>query len=345
MDIKRLSLDEWEELLPSSGFEVFHTPEALSVLDMHTSGDLTLLGGFKGDEPVALLPAFVRQGPVGRAVLSPPPRMGVPRLGPVVTPNSPKQSKREAVTRRFVDGVIDELDAGGVLSIVRMRCGLGFNDPRPFHWNDFSVEPAFTYVLDVDGHEMDTLLQSFSYSLRQDFKHGEESELTVSVESADGAEPVVDQVIERYEEQEQSAPLDATFALELVDSLGDRARVYVARDPDGRYLGGIIALISNDAVYYWQGGVGASYEEVLEDGSTRSFSVNGLLHRSILEDILTDPDLDTVNTYDLVGANTRRLSQYKSQFGGTLTPYYIVESTGAGTKLAKSGFQLIDGQK
>lgn len=345
MEIKRLSLDEWGALLPSDGFEVFHTPAALSVLDDHADGELTLLGGFKGESPVALLPVFVRSGPVGRAVFSPPPRMGVPRLGPLAMPNSPKQSKREAVTRRFVDGVVEDLGASGPLSIVRMRCGLAFDDPRPFHWNGFGVEPAFTYVLDANVPDMDTLLEPFSSSLRRELRLASDSDLTVSLEGIDGARRVIEQVRDRYEQQERTTVVEWPFVRDLVEALDERARVYVARDPSGAYLSGIVTLVSNDAVYYWQGGVRESYEETLEDGTTRSISVNALLHWTILEDVLTDPALDGVDGYDLVGANTRRLCEYKSKFGGTLRPYYVVESTGAATRLAKSGYQFLTRHK
>jgi hypothetical protein len=116
----------------------------------------------------------------------------------------------------------------------------------------------------------------------------------------------------------------------------ERSRVYVARDPDGAYLGGIVTLASNDAVYYWQGGVGGSYED---DG--RSISVNAVLHRAIVSDILTDPTLERVDGYDLVGANTRRLCEYKAKFGGRLAPYYVVESTGPATALAKAGYRFL----
>jgi hypothetical protein len=99
----------------------------------------------------------------------------------------------------------------------------------------------------------------------------------------------------------------------------------------------VLALVSNDAVFYWQGGVGIDYED--EEG--RSISVNAALHRAILEDILTDPELEDVESYDLVGANTRRLCKYKSKFGGQLSPYYVIESDDASTKMAKAGYQLL----
>ncbi|MFB6188269.1 MAG: GNAT family N-acetyltransferase [Halapricum sp.] len=340
MEIKRLSLEEWGEQLPPTGFEVFHTPEALSVLDAHSSGELTLLGGFKGQSTVALLPVFVRSGPIGQVVTSPPPVMGVPRLGPLVMPNSPKRSKREKVTRRFVEGVMEHLDATGSLSIVRIQCPLGFDDPRPFAWNQFDVETSFTYVLDVED-DLETVLGSFNKSLRREFRHANTTDLSVIQGDVDMAKRIVSQVQTRYEEHDDLGKIEWPYARDLLQELGDRSRIYVVRDPDGQFLSGIVALYSNDTVYFWQGGVAQSYEQRLEDGSTRTISVNALLHRTIIEDVLTDPELADIDKYDLVGANTQRLCEYKSKFGPRLEPYYVIESSGIGTMLAKSGFQFV----
>ncbi|QSG05418.1 GNAT family N-acetyltransferase [Halapricum desulfuricans] len=340
MEIKRVTLDEWGQLLPASGFEVFHTPEALSVLDAHTSGDLQLLGGFKGKSPVALLPAFVRELSVGRAVFSPPPGMGVPRLGPIVMPNSPKRSKQESVTRAFVEGVIEELDANDPLSLLRMQCSPSFTDPRPFNWEGFNVEPAFTYLVDVDKPDIETVLEPFSRSRRREFRRATETELSVTREGMAAAERIVNHVGDRYDERDDIGRVPWPYVRDLLEALPDRSRVYVARDPTGEYLSGIITLISDEMVYFWQGGVSESYEAT-DDGDGGTVSVNSLVHRTIIEDALTDPEFSDVGYYDLVGANTRRLCAYKSKFGGQLSPYYVVESSGMSTTLAKAGYRFL----
>ncbi|SFB92840.1 Acetyltransferase (GNAT) domain-containing protein [Halobiforma haloterrestris] len=79
---------------------------------------------------------------------------------------------------------------------------------------------------------------------------------------------------------------DWTFLRDLLaTSDDDRWRTCVPGTPDGEYKSGILALFSNDRGYYWQGGVTASSDHV---------SVNNLLHRRILEDVVTGPDLESV---------------------------------------------------
>ncbi|WP_323192754.1 GNAT family N-acetyltransferase [Halostella sp. PRR32] len=332
MNIERLTLDQWADALPSGGFDVFHTPEALRVLDDHAPGTMTLLGGFKGQQSVALFPAFVRKRSVGRAVTSPPPSMSVPHMGPIINPNSPKQRKREKLNRKFARGVLDELDASSAQTLFRVVTTPGYGDPRPFDWADLSVEPGFTYRLHLDGRSLDDVMSSFSSSLRRDIRKAKESDAEISVEGVTAARTVFDRMVNRYDENDDTLPITWPFMRDLVDALDDRCRVYVVRTPDGEFLSGIVTLFSNDTAYFWQGGARADYDGV---------SVNSLLHWAIIEDIVEDPELDSVHQYDLVGANTERLCKYKAKFGAQLHPYYVVESAGPSMEIAKRAYQLV----
>ncbi|OVE85954.1 GNAT family N-acetyltransferase [Natronolimnobius baerhuensis] len=336
MDIERLTLEEWGDALPRSGIEVFHDPDALAVLDAHTDAEMRLYGAYKGQQAVGLLPVFVDQKSVGRTVFSPPLSLGVPRLGPVINPNSPKQRKWERINSELADAVMADLETDKRSTLFRMTCPVGYEDPRPYNWNDASIEPKFTYVVDLeDAQDIEDAMSGFSKSLRNEMRRVDEVDLTIETEGVDSALRIYDDVVAQYEEYDDTAPMSRQFVRDLLSSLDDdRWRVYVARTPDGEYKSGILSLFSNDLAYYWQGGVVASYENV---------SVNNLIHRTILEDIVTDPDLESVTGYDLVGANTERLCEYKGKFNGELRPYYVVESSGLEMTLAKSAYQRVSG--
>ncbi len=332
MRLEELDTDEWSQALPGSGFEVFHTTAALDVVDDHTTATRKLFGAFKGQEPVGLLPVFVESKAGGTIVTSPPPGMSVPRLGPIVMPTSPKQRKREAVNRKFVDLVLEAVDADSRRSLVRLVCPITYTDPRPFQWADMDVDQSFTYVLDLESTDAEAVKGGFSRDLRKAIRSGIESGVTVDVEGPDAVGKVYDDVDARYAEQGETFPADREYVCDLVDALGDRGRVYVARDSSGEYLGGIIALYSNDLIAFWQGGVRASYE---------GESINDLLHWEIITDALDDEPHD-VSGYDLVGANTPRLCRYKSKFGADLVPYHNVESSGAQMSMAKRAYSLVN---
>jgi hypothetical protein len=333
MRIERLDFDDWTAALPKTGFEVFHTAEALSVLSQHTTGDLILLGGYRGDQLVAMCPVFIRQRGGFRVISSPPPGMSVPRLGPILMPTSPKRRKQEKVNREFTDGTLDELDVRSSGTLCRMVCAPQISDPRPYQWAGLAVEPSFTYRLLVDGQSADDLLTSFSQSLRREIRSGRELALDIELTGVAGAETVFRETTTRYAEQAEYFGVTWPFVRDIITKLDERARVYVARDPDGEYLGGIITLFSNDAAYYWLGGTRSSYDGV---------SINSLLHWQIIRDVAEDPPIESVSSYDLVGANTERLCRYKSKFGADLVPYHVVESNGLAMNAAKEAYQWVN---
>lgn len=331
MDVQLLTLSEWDDALPSEGFEVFHDPAALSVLAEHAEGELRLYGGFKGDRAVALWPTFVHEMSLGKVVTSPPPSLAVPRLGPLTMPASPKRRKREKVNRRFIDAVLADLDVEESLSLCRILCPLSYDDPRPFAWNGLDLQPAFTYVVRAEGSP-EAVRESFSKSLRRELRTLEDFEVTVGVEDAEAARTVYEDVAARYDEQGRGFGPSWPYVRDLIAVLEDRARVYVARSPEGAYLSGVVALYSNDAAYYWLGGSRTTYE---------SASVNSLVHWAVVRDLFEDPPVDSVGGYDLVGANTERLCRYKAKFGGDLVPYYVAETGGRGMDLAKRAYSFV----
>ncbi|MDZ5810210.1 GNAT family N-acetyltransferase [Halorubrum sp. AD140] len=332
MRLEHLSLAEWADALPEKGIGVFHTPEALSVLDDYTESDLVLIGGFKGDRPVALLPLFVRSLPIGKLVTSPPPGKNVPRLGPVMMPASPKKRKRERLNRKFTEAVVEEFGLDDPLTLFQMTCRPEFGDPRPYAWTDMNVDTSFTYWLDLAETTPEDLLADASKSLRREVSDGNELDVVVNREGIGSAFRVFKATRDRYEEQGISFPMRWPYVRDLFRALGDRARVYVVRSTAGEFLTGITALYSPSEAYFWQGGGQTVYDGV---------AVNSLLHWRILEDIRADPPADTVHRYDLYGANTPRLCQYKSKFGGELVPYYRVTTGGLRMAIAEWAYEFV----
>ena len=361
MRVEQLELSEWESALPSDGFEVFHRPEALEVVDRHTDAEMKLFGGFKGQQPIALLPVFVQQRSVGTAVTSPPPSMGIPRLGPILMPTSPKRRKQEKVNNEFTEEVLqqvgtdldldrrladagiespaaervlDTLDVDSRLTLFRMECNAAYGDPRPYAWGNLAVEPNFTYLLDLEDRGTDEVRKSFSKSLRREIGDAEELDVTVECEGVSGARAIYRATRARFAEQDEPFGLTWAYVRDLFEALSEenRARAYVARDADGEYLSGITALYSNDHAYFWQGGAKAIYEGT---------AVNSHIHWRLIEDVIEEPPVESVTQYDLMGANTERLCRYKAKFGADLQPYYVVESGGAAMNVAKRAYKLV----
>lgn len=317
MDVRELTLQEWESVLPDDGFEVFHLPAALEVLDRYEPGELRLLGACRDDHLVGLLPVFVRRKWIAKAIVSPPPGMFVPRLGPLFLANGAKQGRREALHRAFVDEMTDILGTDGVLTLVGVACTDEYTDPRPYAWADFEVDTRFSYVLGLADTSPDDVLASFSKSLRRDIRDAADTDVTVETDGIDAARRIYDATERHYEQQGKHLPIRWEYTRDLVSALDDRARVYTATDPSGAFLSGIVVLYSNDSAYFWLGGTRADYEGA---------SVNSLLHWRIIEDAMTDDDLPPVHRYELGNADNERLARYKSKFNPELVPSYTVQS-------------------
>lgn len=336
MNVKRVGMTEWADALPDTGFEVFHAPEALSVLEAHApdSSELWLLCGYNGNQPVGLLPVFVQQPPMATVIRSPLPSFDVPRLGPVMLPTSPKRRKQEKLNREFVRGVLNVTGADSPSTLFYMQCNAMYLDPRPYLWSGFTVGTKFTYRLDCTAPSVDNVLQTFSKSLRREIRDAQRSDITIDIEGIEGARAVYAATNARYEEQGREFGKTWSYVRDVVEHVDDRCRVYVARDATGEYLSGVTVLYSNDAAYYWQGGARTTH---------RNVSVNSLLHWRIIEDIVKDPALDSVTQYDLMGGNMPRLNRYKSKFNADLVPYYVIESSGIRMTAAKKAYRAVFG--
>jgi len=332
MDVKEMSFSEWDAALPADGIEPFHTTEALEVLDSHWAGELKLFGGFKGQEPIGLLPVFIRHHPLGRLISSPPVGFGIGRLGPVLMPTSPKQRKRESVNKRFVRSVVETLDATDQLTLFRMVGRTTYSDPRPFKWDGFDTTPEFTYQLDVGSQSAEAVLGSFSRDLRKDVRNREEVGVTIRNGEDGDVGRIYQAMMDRYRDQGRTQPVSREFIEDLLAAVGDRARIYVAESDSGEFLSGMILLYADNTAYNWKGGTKPAEIDT-------SVSVNNLLHWKIIEDIIEDPDLESVSTYDFYTANNERLSRYKSSFNGSLATYYTVESNGVPMAVAKTAYR------
>lgn len=330
MHIETLTLSEWKDALPATGFEWSHTPETLSVLDTHVGGDLRLYGGYKGNELIGLLPVVVRTELGATAVVSPPPGFGIPQMGPIFLPASPKQRKQEKVNQAFTSAVLDTVDAHDPLTVFGLSCSTEYTDPRPYLWAGFDVETRFTYRLALCDRSPEVVLQSFSREVRRGIRDAENAGVCVTLQGVDGARAVYNAHERRRNEQGDNYPVPWEYVRDLVKALGNRSRVYVAHTPDGEFLGGITVVYSNEKAYYMQGGTHIDHQHV---------SANELLHWHVIEDILTDPELAPITRYDLGNANMESLAHYKSKYDAEPIPHYLVKS-GRLMSLAQKAYEL-----
>ena len=319
----------WDRLVKRSPQgTVFHRLDALETVADHADAILHPLLGRKGQEPVGIFPVFeVKRGFLSTA-FSPPPEMGLSQLGPALAPMTGMNSRTvEKRHRRFVTGSIEWVERLIDPSYVHLRTHRRLSDVRPLAWSGFDLTPRYTYVVDL-SHERDELLSSFSGDARRNVRAADggspSSEVRIEERGIDGVEPIIEHLRRRHAEQDLDFPVDTAFASDLVRRLDGRARAYVCT-VDGEYATGTITVEDDETVYRWQGGARPVVEA--------DVAVNDLLDWRIM---CAAADRGK-RRYDLVGANTRGVADYKAKFAPKLCSYHAAEK---GTRTMRAASNL-----
>ena len=304
--------DEWNALLADTEVaSPFHRYEALEVFADHGDADLHALVGRKGQEPVGLFPLFtLRKGPMTVA-MSPPPNLKLPYLGPVLRfAGSPKRRRREKQHRRFLDACLAWLDASHAPKFVNVRTAVGYGDARPFSWNGFEVTPRYTYLVDLT-REPDDLLARFSSDARRNVTREYDADVTVEEGDAGTIDRIVRMLTDRHAEQGEDFPITPAFVRDLYQQLPDGVVRPYRCLVDGEFATGVVDVEGGRRGHAWIGRAKGDSD----------LPVNDLLDWGVFR-----ASMDRgVASYDLVGANSQRLSAYKSKFGPELVPYYEIQ--------------------
>ncbi|WP_158056469.1 lipid II:glycine glycyltransferase FemX [Halorussus halophilus] len=311
-------LEKWDDLVEKSPHtNVFHYRESLAVQAEHADAKLHPLIGYKGQEPVGIFPVFEKRKGGMTMAFSPAPELWVSYLGPAMV-NCEKLKHRKAERRawRFVEGCLDWIDRELGPKYTQIRPDASFRDVRPFEWNDFDIQVRHTYAVDLTPGEEDVLM-AFSSDARGNIRT--EGDFRVYEGGTDEIEAIISQVQSRHDEQDKDYGVTPAFVTDLYEHLPDGAVRPYALEADGEIAGGMVALEFGDTIYRWQGGAKHRHE----------LPVNDLVDWKIMTDAMDRG----VETYDLVGANERRLCEYKAKFGPELRSYY---SMGRGTRVTNA---------
>ncbi|SEO78423.1 Lipid II:glycine glycyltransferase (Peptidoglycan interpeptide bridge formation enzyme) [Halogranum amylolyticum] len=321
-------LDEWNSYVDQSPHaSVFHHGEALAILAEQSGATLHPLIGYKGQEPVGLLPLFeTTLGPF-TAVYSPPPHLEVFSLGPALLNfEKLKRRKSERRHRRFVESILTWLDDHLDPDYVDIRTVDRYDDVRPFKWNGFDATPTYTYIVDITRDE-ETLLTSFSRDARSNICNTDEDAYEIEEGDADAVDFVIEQIRERHDEQDKEYRVTSQFAKSLYHRLpAETIRPYVISVENER-VGGVLALEWGDTVYRWQGGAKHDVD----------VPVNDLLDWHVVREAKSRGR----KRYDLVGANLPRLCKYKSKFGPTASAYYTLQRRSSRMSIATEAYQRL----
>ena len=331
IDVSRIDsaeLDDWNSYVEQSPHtSIFHHGEALKILAEQSGANLHPLVGYKGQEPVGILPLFeTTLGPF-TSVYSPPPHLDVFSLGPALLNfEKLKRRKSERRHRRFVESSLTWIENQLDPDYIDIRTVDRYDDVRPFKWNDFDVTPTYTYILDITPDE-ETLLTNFSRDARSNIRNTDDDAYEIEEGDASAVSFIIEQIRERHDEQGEEYRITPRFAQSLYDQLPtETIRPYVISVEDER-VGGVLALEHGDTVYRWQGGARHDVD----------VPVNDLLDWHIIQEAKSRGR----ERYDLVGANLPRLCKYKSKFGPAASAYYTVQRKSPRMSIATEAYRRL----
>lgn len=302
-------IENWNSYVDrSSQASPFHQYEGLRLLANHSDTTLHPLIGFKGQEPVGVLPVFEdRKGPI-TVVITPPQHTEVYYLGAaLLDTDRVKQRKLERRNREFVSGCLEWIERTLSPDLTHIRTVYRYTDHRPFKEEGYEITPYYTYVTDLTA-DPDDLLMSFSSDARSNIRNTDDDAYEIEIGDLDEAQEIIRRVRERHDEQGKPYYITPEYVTELYTEFPDgQVKPYVCRTDDD-IAGGILAIEYGDTIYRWQGGTKADVD----------IPVNDLLDWHVMEDAMSRG----VERYDFVGANTRRICRYKSKFGPELETYH-----------------------
>lgn len=304
-------LERWNKLIESNGGSFFHQLNILHVIEKHSNSTLHPLVGFKGQEPIGIFPLFELSRGWMKLVFSPPPELGIPGLGPILLNSTNlKQRKFEKRNKRFVEGSIEWIEQNIDPSYIHIQSIPRYNDPRPFKWTGFKLSPNYTYHTNIQ-QSTETVINSFSRDARSNIQNTDTDSYEIHKGDESDVRFVVDKIEERYEAQGKDYTITQEYVVDIFNSVSmDKLQAYIGTI-DGERVSGILSPRFNDTIYFWQGG-----------GKPQvSLPMNDLIHWKIIQDGISR----NFKNYDLVGANTHRLCEYKSKFNPNLKVSYTIE--------------------
>jgi len=298
---------------------VFHTSNWLQAVDAVTPGGLRFLRVLQGGETVGVLPhSHLRRGPF-RLTFSPPPRLGMQYLGPLIPGwTEMKQGKREQRLTAIAEALEVHLRKTRN-RYCQIRWAPGFDDARAFQWNGFDALPRYIYVLSLSDES--SVWESLGRNVRSSIRR-HMSNIPVAPGTSEDWPIFEQRLATRYSEQGLDRALPVGYVEALRKSLGDALTLLVARREED-WLGAVALIHSRDRVILWQGAFKGPAEPAVNDV---------LVWNAIRHACATGAE-----EFELMGANTRRIAEFKAKFNPQLETYLEMSK---GTRLASAALKL-----
>lgn len=292
----------WDMFIDDSTYGMlFHKSRFLDCMNDVFKGKLLKFGIYDGEKLIAVFPLFYKSLYGIKTVFSPPPMTGVPYLGFVVHPeyDSLKQDKKESWLNLIAEDISKEVEKCSA-NYIFFSGVPDFLDIRPFKWYGYSIDMRYSYKIDLT-RPVDVIWGSFKKILRKQIKQAEKANLQL-YESADPA-LFCELHDNRYVEQGLSSPLNKMYIEKLLKSFPENIKLYYLFQ-DQRVVTSVITSEYNGRVDVLWGN-----PKVDGDLFANEYLIWKLIQNSIDKNFIS---------FVIIGANIKRLCQFKSKFNPNL---------------------------
>jgi len=290
----------WDRFVDRSptGF-VFHKWHFLKLLERYTAFRLLPYGIYKGEELICLFPLFYKKLMGLKLLFSPPPKSGVPYIGPVLHWNydSFKQDKKEShlnLIAREIDREIRRISP----HYFEVSMPPGFIDVRSFINLGYGIITGFTYILDITP-SIDDIWNRCSGECRNNIRKGLKNDYQLE-ENSDHLE-LVKFLSERYAEKGRNFLVNPEFIGEVLKAFPEAFAIYYLCN-NGERVSGVFNLEQKGHVSGWLG--------MPKPRDSKDVYANEVF----LWKLIQKASAEGFRTFEIAGANTPEISIFRNKF-------------------------------
>jgi len=297
---------EWDKFNDANNpFPFFHSWDWLALLEKHSEAQLKKYCACEGSELAAVFPVFEFKK-IGRFGFSPPPGLMTPYGGPVGS-------------SRAANFLVEQMKKR--IAFLRFSC-------VPRNEFDFGRKKIFsTFILSLGGGEQ-LLWQNLDKKTRNLVRFAQKQDQRVVEGGEKELEVYLEMLAETYKSAGLGKPSNEFIRSAFKSFSGDgRMKLFVA-EKDGELGAGALFLYGNRKMYYFSG---ASFRRL------RYLKQNNLVQWHAI----VEASRNGLEEYDLMGANTPGVREFKEGWGGKEERYFLFEFGTAPVKAAIKGITLV----
>jgi hypothetical protein len=310
----------WDRFIEESPYGlIFHKWDFLKNIEKYLNYELNTYGFYEGSNLIGVLPLYNKKINGLKVIFSPPPKAAIPYLGLVMNKEygTVSQKKKESFLNLCADEIGNEITKINP-NYVSINTVPNFLDVRPFQWNNFSVDPGYTYIIDLTK-SLDEIFDSFHRYLRKDIRHAE-NKGGLKYEVGKDISIFYQMQKQRYEEQNLSDPVENEKYVESqFKAYPDNLKAYYVCNDNGDALGAITTQEYKDRFMTWM-------------GTTRSVEH---ANEYLMWELIKLAKEKGYRKFELMGAGKRNLCQFKCKFNPSLEVSYSIQKKDTLGKLSE----------